>query len=108
MSVVGKVVNGRPWGVRCDMCGRITRDSGGGYFDKATNRGGTISSKGRECKHDVCSHCQEGISGDACPKCGALPPPREPRAREPFREVCLAHLEEEPCQTCAAYIAAGL
>lgn len=31
----------------------------------------------------------------------------EARLTQP-QEVCLAHLEEEPCQTCAAYIAAGL
>jgi hypothetical protein len=31
-----------------------------------------------------------------------------PRGHEKVTPVCLAHLEPEPCATCAAYIAAGL
>jgi hypothetical protein len=40
------------------------------------------------------------------PEC-RVAPPREGEVGS-RTETCLAHLEPEPCQTCAAYIAAGL
>jgi ribosomal protein L37E len=71
VSVVGKFVRGKAYKVRCDGCGRLSSDPNGYYFDKALNRGGTISGKGRECEHDFCRECEaENPSEDECPKCG--------------------------------------
>lgn len=76
MSVFGKVVKGRSK-VRCDGCGRISSDPQSGYYlDRKTQKGGNISSKGRECEHDFCSECEAkntAPEGD-CPKCGAQYP----------------------------------
>jgi hypothetical protein len=56
--------------VRCDGCGRISSNPNGYYFDKKLQRGGTISSKGRECVHDFCSHCEANNPNEkVCPKC---------------------------------------
>jgi hypothetical protein len=70
MSVVGKVINGRSK-VRCDGCGRISSDRQSGYyFDKVTQRNGTISSKGRACEHDFCNECEaQNSPAPECPKC---------------------------------------
>ena len=63
----------------------------------------------RRCGHDreehkalypnQCKMCECQDFDDTCPV--HLTP-------LPCHFVCLAHMEHEPCQTCAAYIAAGL
>lgn len=72
MSVVGKIVRGRASTVRCDGCGRISRDSHGYYLDRKLNKGGNISGHGRECRHDFCDECEsKNEPAPACPKCAA-------------------------------------
>jgi hypothetical protein len=61
---------GRPYGVRCDGCGRISTDKDGYYFDKSLNYGGNISSQGRDCEHDFCNECERKVKPPYdCPKC---------------------------------------
>lgn len=52
--------------------------------------------------HDIGSCC----GGQCCPPCSDC----QGTGEEPLRPIqtCLAHMQREPCQTCAAYIAAGL
>lgn len=70
MSAIGKIERGRSHRVQCDGCGRISSDVNGYYFDKKLQRGGTISSKGRECQHDFCHACEaKNLDEKTCPKC---------------------------------------
>jgi len=72
MTAIGKIIQGRSRRVRCDGCGRISSDREQGYYvDGPTGKGGTITSKGRECEHDFCDQCEEkNPDPDVCPKCG--------------------------------------
>lgn len=59
------------------------------------------------CEHGrlltlVCPHCEPERFEANVTKLELLLSDRPPR------RVCLAHVEVEPCQTCAAYIAGGL
>lgn len=67
----------------------------------------------------LCDRCQgrgflvlaDSTDGGAlepdCPDCGGMGEVLAPY-RPPHPEICLAHLERQPCGTCRAYIAAGL
>lgn len=70
MTAFGKIIKGRAPGVRCDGCGRISKDDSGYYFDRKLNAGGNITSKGRECSHDFCDECEDkNPDSDYCPTC---------------------------------------
>jgi hypothetical protein len=61
-------------GARCDGCGIISRDEQGYYVNRATGTGGNITNHGRECPHDYCDECEDGLAPRyACPKCGVRP-----------------------------------
>lgn len=64
-------------------------------------RGGAEGAVYGQCANDL-----EEIMEECGVELGG--PAEHPDARKPRREICLAHMEPEPCSTCAAYIAAGL
>jgi hypothetical protein len=62
----------RTTGVRCDGCGLFSMDAQGYYVD-AADKGGNITSHGRDCPHDFCDACDAKLyPSSSCLKCGIV------------------------------------